>query len=44
MTKKVVAVTENWQISHVIANDSMAFAPQNISDIASADLGCPYEV
>ena len=24
MTKKVVAVTENWQISHVIVNDSMA--------------------
>jgi len=24
MTKKVVAVTENWQISHVIANDSMS--------------------
>ena len=43
MAKKVVAVTENWQISHVIANDSMAFAPQNISDTASKKPGCLYE-
>lgn len=43
MTKKVVAVTENWQISHVIVNDSMAFAPQNISDTASANLESLYE-
>ena len=44
MTKKVVAVTENWQISHVIVNDFMAFAPQNISDNASASLEYCSEV